>query len=138
MSSGLYKAVCYRCSYQGPVTANRCPQCQFPMILEPEGTPPGRRLESIFARQSVTEGAPPLPGVHTEKRKAQLMAEARRARIATRRHARAQPERDDLPAVDPGSVRIPRFRHGALKLTLFCASAVAAGALAAALQSGAL
>jgi hypothetical protein len=35
-------------------------------------------------------------------------------------------------------VRIPRFRHGALKLTLFCFSAVAAGVLAAALQSGAL
>jgi hypothetical protein len=151
MSSGLYKAVCYRCSHVGPVSANHCPRCHFPLILEPEGTPPGgRQIHEIFDRGSVADGAPPLPGVHAEKRKAQLMAEARRDRIATTRQPRAERERDHerdhedashlspFTADDPASVRIPRFRHGTLKLTLFCASAIAAGVLAAALQSGAL
>lgn len=145
MSSGLYKAVCYRCSYEGAGGAQRCPACQFPIILEPEGTPPrGRRLNDIFSRESVREGAPPLPGVHAEKRKAQILAEARRERIAT--HERRKLE---LPLPAPSSVatldslelesfKIPRFRTSPLKLALFCASAVAAGVLAAALQSGAL
>jgi len=141
MSSGLYKAVCYRCAYEGPGSDNGCPVCQFPMILEPESTPPGgRRIEEIFARDSVADGAPPLPGVHAEKRKAQLMAEARRERIATERTARLERHGDlALQAHDSfSSIRIPRFRHGALKMTLLCASAVAAGVVAAALQSGGL
>jgi hypothetical protein len=145
MSSGLYKAVCYRCSYEGPGAANRCPVCQFPMILEAEGTPPrGRLLNEIFSRESVREGAPPLPGVHVEKRKAQILAEARRERVVT-----SQRRKLDLPLPAPGSVatldrlelesfKIPRFRSAPLKLALFCASAVAAGVIAAALQSGAL
>jgi hypothetical protein len=141
MSSGLYKAVCYRCSYEGLGATNRCPVCQFPMILEPENTPPGRRVQDIFARGSVHDGAPPLPGVHAEKRKAQILAEARRERMATRKRRSL-----DLPLPAPvsgsldsvSSVRIPRFRTSPLKLTLYCASAVAAGVLAAALQSGAL
>ncbi|HWM84831.1 MAG TPA: hypothetical protein VNO33_03310 [Kofleriaceae bacterium] len=146
MSSGVYKAVCYRCSYEGQGSANRCPICQFPMILEPENTPPGgRSLGEIFPRGQMGAGAPPLPGVHAEKRKAQLMAEARRERIATQRHARMERSLD-LPLPAPGmvdlasasSVRIPRFRRGPLTLTLFCASAVAAGAVVAALQSGGL
>jgi hypothetical protein len=141
MSSGLYKAVCYRCSYEGRVSDNRCPVCQFAMILEPEGTPPGgRRLEEIYGRRSVTDGAPPLPGVHAEKRKAQIMAEARRERIETQRRARMEPP-PDVPrraSESMSAVRIPRFRPGVVKMTLFCASAVAAGAVAAALQSGAL
>jgi hypothetical protein len=140
MSSGLYKAVCYRCSHVAAVSATRCPACQFPMILEPESTPPGgRKLEEIFARGSVRDGAPPLPGVHAEKRKAQLLAEARRERTAIQRHAR-QPGVDELqhPLPTLESVRVPRFRHSALKLALFCASAVAAGVVAAALQNGAL
>ena len=141
MSSGLYKAVCYRCQFQGPGSDNRCPICQFPMILEPEGTPPGgRRIEEIFARDSVADGAPPLPGVHAEKRQAQLMAEARRERIATQRTTQLERTGDLEPQAHESmsSVRIPRFRHGALKMTLLCASAVAAGVVAAALQSGAL
>ena len=138
MSSGLYKAVCYRCAHVAPVTANRCPACQFPMILEPEGTPPGgRRIEEIFARDSLRDGAPPLPGVHVEKRQAQIMAEARRERVATQRHPR-QPRVSEFSPPEPESVKIPRFRYSTLKLTLFCASAVAAGVVAAAIQSGAL
>jgi hypothetical protein len=143
MSSGLYKAVCYRCSYEGRGTASGCPICHFPMILEPEETPAGgRSLESIFPRGSVRDGAPPLPGVHAEKRKAQLMAEARRERIASR--PMPQLERSDvltmgvLDVDDLASIKIPRFRRGALKLTLLCASAVAAGVVAAVLQSGVL
>lgn len=144
MSSGLYKAVCYRCSYEGQGTANGCPICHFPMILEPEETPAGgRSLEQIFPRGSVGDGAPPLPGVHAEKRKAQLLAEARAERRATRRVAHM--DRADVLTMDASldvddlaSFKIPRFRRGALKLTLLCASAVAAGVVAAVLQSGVL
>ncbi len=142
MSSGLYKAVCYRCAYEGPGSSDSgCPICRFPMILEPESTPPGgRRIEEIFARDSVADGAPLLPGVHAEKRQAQLMAEARRERISTQRSARLDRQGDPGPQAHESlsSVRIPRFRHGMLKMTLLCASAVAAGVVAAALQSGAL
>ncbi len=139
MSSGLYKAVCYGCSYEGEGSVSRCPVCQFPMIFEAESTPAGRKVEEIFARGSVSSGAPPLPGVHAEKRKAQLMAEARRERIATQRSALlAREGRSEWPS-PLQSMRIPRFPHGAaLKVTLLCASAVAAGVVAAALQSGAL
>jgi hypothetical protein len=146
MSSGIYKAVCYRCSYEGAGAAGRCPVCQFPMILEPENTPPGgRSLEDVFARRSVGDGAPPLPGVHAEKRKAQLLAEARRERIATQRTRKLElplpaPASGSaaLDSLDLASVKIPRFRRSPFTLLLFCASAIAAGAIAAALQSGAL
>jgi hypothetical protein len=153
MSSGLFKAVCYRCAYEGPGLANRCPACQFPMILEAEGTPPARRIDDILERVSMDAGAPPLPGVHAEKRKAQLLSEARQERRERDRRESALPPpipraSRPLPAVPPAShldldldlesVKIPRFRTSALLVALFCASAVAVGAVAAALQSGAL
>lgn len=142
MSSGLFKAVCYRCSYEGPGRDNRCPVCQFPMILEPESTPPGgRSIEDIFARASLRDGAPPLPGVHVEKRKAQMLAEARRERLESQRQGKLDfplPVADGAASLSLSSVKIPRFRYSALKWFLFCASALAAGALAAALQIGAL
>lgn len=168
MSSGLFKAVCYRCAYEGPGLASRCPACQFPMILEAEGTPPGRPIDDILARVSIGAGAPPLPGVHAEKRKAQLLAEARQERrdsdrrenalprqfpqVAERELYRRGPRRGPPPA-EPGSqpspavpaashldlgssVKIPRFRTSSLAVALLCASAVAAGVVAAAIQSG--
>lgn len=169
MSSGLFKAVCYRCAYEGPALANRCPSCQFPMILEAEGphrgssgrarimlstgsvegTPPGRRIEDILERVSIGAGAPPLPGVHAEKRKAQLLAEARQERRERERRvseSRRPAARVSLPLpaapvvseLDLESVKIPRFRTSPLLVALFCASAVAVGAVAAAFQSGAL
>ncbi|HTE51674.1 MAG TPA: hypothetical protein VK698_12560 [Kofleriaceae bacterium] len=107
------------------------------MILEPEGTPPGRLVEEIFARVSVGDGAPPLPGVHAEKRKAQLMAEARRARRDSDRPDRL-PLPLPAPELDFASIKIPRFRTSPIVVALFCLSAVAAGVVAAALQSGAL
>ena len=133
MSSGSYKSVCYRCSYEGRGAAGRCPLCQFAMILEPEGTPPrGRRLEEIFARESVSDGAPLLPGVHAEKRQAQILAESRRERMASQKTRRLELPLPGAASGGAGSIEMPRSRFSAVKLTLFCAAAMAVGAAAAA------
>ncbi len=97
-SIATYKAVCYKCSYVGVAgDAARCPVCQFPFIREAGAAPEvAPNLEGIFDRVSVRIGAPPLPGVDTGPRKAQLMAEARRRRIEQRRETlrvRAETER---------------------------------------------
>lgn len=154
MHSGTFKAVCYKCSYEGQEGQTRCPVCQFPVILEPEKSPPGGfRLEDILARKSVHEGAPPLPGVHAEKRQAQLNSERRRERRTSDQAARRSTE---LPLPAPPQVALPQpmpssrrprsvTRGGTVlptggvarvKLGLLCASAIAAGIIAAALQSG--
>lgn len=151
MYSTSLKAVCYQCSYEGHGQPTHCPVCNFPMILEPESTPPGgRRLSEIFSRTSVQTGAPPLPGVDPQKRQAQLMAEARRARLAQKRQApaaapdaasRAAAQVAPAPAqelADADAAPARRSWLGAFKVTLLCASAIAAGVLAAALQSSVL
>jgi hypothetical protein len=142
MYSAPFKSVCYQCSFEGRGEASRCPVCRFPMILEPENTPPGgQRLEDILARASVRDGGPPLPGVDAGKRKAQLLAEARRERRATARAAPGQRRkattRRELPLRAPTEVELP-IRRGirAIKYGLLCASALAVGVVAAALQSG--
>ena len=77
MYAVAYKGVCYQCSYEGRTDTSCCPVCRFPLIMEPENTPPGGfRLNDILDRPTLREGAPPLPGVDPGKRKAQLMAEA--------------------------------------------------------------
>ena len=142
MYSSSYKAVCYQCSYEGHGQPTHCPVCNFPVILERENTPPGgRRLSDIFSRGSVQAGAPPLPGVDPQKRQAQLMAEARRARLAEKRPPQVSatpeaPAHEAAPREAPAPAR--RSWLGALKVTLLCASAIAAGVLAAALQSSVL
>lgn len=81
-SGVFYNAVCYRCHYVGmEPDINRCPLCEFPIILEPaERSDQDVGVEEIFDRASVRLGAPPLPGLDPGKRKAQLLAEARRKR----------------------------------------------------------
>lgn len=119
------KAVCYKCSYVGRADGSCCPECSFPLIFEPEKTPAGgTRLEDIFARTSVHIGAPPLPGVDAEPRKAQLLAEARKRR-ATRRATTPSP-----------AAQAKKSRRHALKVALVCLSAVAAGVAAAVVHSG--
>jgi len=143
MYSGDYKAVCYQCSFEGSREVTRCPVCKFALILEPENTPAGgRRLASILSRPTVREGGPPLPGVDAEKRQAQLRAERRRVRRAssisatTTQHAR--------PTTQPlvGSTSMASEAHRSpwqtVKYTFLCVSAVAAGVVAAALQTGSL
>jgi hypothetical protein len=81
-SGVFYNAVCYRCHYVGmEPDITRCPLCQFAIILEPaEKAEQEVGVEEIFDRASVRLGAPPLPGLDPGKRKAQLLAEARRKR----------------------------------------------------------
>jgi hypothetical protein len=158
MYAVAYKGVCYQCSYQGRPDSetSTCPVCRFPLIMEPETTPPGGFvLSDILDRPTVRDGgAPPLPGVDPGKRKAQLMAEARKERmraISERQHiassvvehtslVRIRPE----PHPAPHAVRYPddvqyaipvNRRWVALKYGILCVSAIAAGILAAALQS---
>jgi hypothetical protein len=138
MYSGTFKSVCYQCSYEGTEEHTRCPVCRFPMILEPENSPPGGfRLDSILARATVRDGGPPLPGVHAGKRQAQLREEARRERRGSQVETRVR-RNLPLPAPpEPGSeLTIPiRRSWTAIKYGLLCASALAAGVVAAALQS---
>lgn len=164
MYAVAYKGVCYQCSYEGRTDTSCCPVCRFPLIMEPENTPPGGfRLEDILDRPTVREGAPPLPGVDPGKRKAQIMAEARRERVrataprldesAAEEHTvlvRARPTRRQplvqvpqphlqrvVPHPDDVTDGLPvKRRWTAFRYTVLCVSAVAAGILAAALQSG--
>ena len=165
MYAVAYKAVCYQCSYEGRTDTSVCPVCRFPLIMEPENTPPGGfRLEDILDRKTVRDGAPPLPGVDPGTRKAQLRAEERKERlraISDRQHeASAVVEHTSLVRVRPPRrqplVQVPQphlqrvvphpddVMDGlpvarswvALRYAVLCISAVAAGILAAALQSG--
>ena len=158
MYAVAYKGVCYQCSYEGRTDTSCCPVCRFPLIMEPENTPPGGFvLADILDRPTLREGAPPLPGVDPGKRKAQLMAEARRERfraVSERQHiasasvdhtslVRIRPPRSAprpaqrlVPHPDDVLDGIPIKRSWiALKYGVLCVSAIAAGILAAALQS---
>lgn len=144
MSSGDYKAVCYQCSFEGERDATRCPVCRFPLILEPENTPPGgRRVTQILSRSSVREGGPLLPGVDAEKRQAQIRAEQRRAV----RRTTSPPSQPAMPtqqlahaalSAHAAQAAVETDGRGwqALKYTFLCATAVVAGVIAAALQTG--
>jgi hypothetical protein len=124
-------AVCYQCSYQSDTPgSSSCPRCSFPLILQRDATPSGgTRIEDILKRQSVRAGAPPLPGVDAEKRQAQLLAEARQRRRAARLARGTElPEVSVMPMEEPSS--------STLRVMMVCASAVAAGVLAAMINSG--
>lgn len=121
------QAVCYRCKYVGQGNESRCPQCDFPLIMEHgrlQTVKPSVR--DIFDRTSVSINAPPLPGVDGRPRKAQIMAEARRKRLRWKQQARA--------------VTQPRQagRYARLKVTCAFVSALVAGLGAAVLMNGGL
>lgn len=91
--TGHFKAVCHKCHYVGfEPNTNSCVHCGFPIILERYESAQVA-LREIFDRSSVELGvnikAPPLPGVDPQKRKAQLLAEARR-RLRAESQARRQ------------------------------------------------
>jgi hypothetical protein len=151
-----YKGVCYQCSYEGRSDTSTCPVCRFPLIMEPENTPPGGfLLAEILDRPTLRDGAPPLPGVDPGKRKAQLLAEARRERMrsisAEQQAASSSLEHTSLVRIRPPRRQqqqslVPRPEEVvddipvdrtwvALKYAVLCVSAIAAGILAAALQS---
>ncbi len=121
-----FKSVCYKCSYVGlDATVARCPACQFPLIFEArrsEAFAPD--IERIFDRASVRLGAPPLPGVDTEPRKAQLLIEARRRRAARQR------------AASEAAILAEERKRSRRAVALACMSALVAGVAAALLMSG--
>jgi hypothetical protein len=118
-------------------------------------------LEDILARDRVrAESAPPLPGVDPEKRQAQIRAEARRERRVSQQQATVSQASPAAPvsAFSAVQVRLPlappvlqnprkHIRGGTsveggsagwarrVAIGVLCASAVAAGVLAAAFQS---
>lgn len=144
MKSTRFKAVCYQCSFEGRSETSLCPVCAFPVILEPENTPPGGfRLEDILDRGTVRDGGPPLPGVDPGKRKAQILAEARRERRATEQRPVRLPSATPLVSrenprkhIRGGTTVAPRSGLARSAVVgLLCVTALAAGVLAAALQS---
>ncbi|RMH42814.1 MAG: hypothetical protein D6689_07065 [Deltaproteobacteria bacterium] len=127
--SGDFKAVCYKCSYVGRAgQATHCPICRFPLIVE-AGAPPevAPMIEHIFDRASVHLGAPPLPGVDDGPRKAVLLMEARRRRIARQRRLETQRKLE-------AERRRARWTLGAVGVS----AGVVAGVVAALLVSGGL
>ena len=128
-------ATCYQCSFQSTtVSSSTCPECSFPLILEKDATPSGGiRIEDILKRQSVRQGAPPLPGVDAEKRQAQILAEARQARRA--RLAKGS-QVSEAPALEEiVEIALPA-EASTWRVAMVCFSAVAAGILAAMLHNG--
>jgi hypothetical protein len=123
-------AVCYQCSFTGVEAAAACPDCDFPLIMQSDLSPPGGiRVSDVLQRESLRLGAPPLPGVHAEPRKAQLLQEARKRIRDTRRlAAQAQQEEDSAEAT--------RSRRGSFwgLISVSCV-AVGFGIVAAALQN---
>jgi hypothetical protein len=119
-------AVCYQCSFTSDEGGSTCPDCNFPLIMQSELSPPGGfRIRDVLRRDSLRIGAPPLPGVDAAPRKAQLLSEARkRLRDAARSAARAQTE----PAVSEKR----NFLWNVLPLSCF---AVGFGVVAAAVQN---
>ncbi len=93
-------AVCYQCSFSSSEAGSACPECDFPLIMQSDLSPPGGiRVSDVLRRESLRLGAPPLPGVHAEPRKAQLLQEARkRIRDTRRMAAQAQEEEDTAEA----------------------------------------
>lgn len=83
-----------------------CPVCSFPLI---DGTISGLHVIDVLHRESVSVGGPPLPGVDTEPREAELLAKARRERHerglarGTLSPGVAKPMPSSLPSSPPSS-----------------------------------
>lgn len=122
----LYKAVCYRCNFEGAASATKCPNCSFPVILEAENTPPGgARIEDILRSNT---SRPRLPGVEREPTEAPIPIQAK---------ARPRDEPPRTPVDDtPPPPAIARRRWQGLKVAVLCSAAVAAGVLAAVIHQG--
>ncbi len=122
-------AVCYQCSFSSDEGGSSCPECSFPLIMQSELSPPGGiRVSDVLQRESLRRGAPPLPGVHAEPRKAQLLAEARK-RIRDTARLTAQAQVGDAQTAAPSK---QRSLSGLLSLSFM---AVGFGIAAAALQT---
>jgi len=126
-----HRAVCYRCHYKSMgASENKCPSCGFPLIHKSERQETvGMGVEEIFERASVRVGAPPLPGIDGRKRKAQLLAEARRARRSEHFAAARVLEQEQASVTS---------RYRAAKVTVAFVSAFVAGITAAFLVNGGL
>lgn len=122
-------AVCYQCSFTCNEGRSTCPDCSFPLIMQSDLSPPGGiRVSDVLRRESLRLGAPPLPGVDAEPRKAQLLMEARkRIRDTAYRAAQSQAEAE---------AKVAGAQRGGLwgLLSVSCL-AVGFGIVAAALQS---
>jgi hypothetical protein len=134
-----HQVVCYRCQYVGmEASSTRCPLCEFPLIVEALGDAVAQRVREIFARESVNDGAPPLPGVDAGPRKAQLLAEARKQRIADQRErSRQRPATRPRPATRCGTgTSIVTAQSSRLAVAFALTGALVAGLVAAVLVHG--
>lgn len=122
-------AVCYQCSFTCVEGGSSCPECNFPLIMQSELSPPsGIRISDVLQRESLRKGAPPLPGVHAAPRKAQLLMEARKRIRVAARDAQTQADAQEQAQTTGRS-------GGVRALVSISCFAVAFGIVAAALQS---
>jgi hypothetical protein len=94
------KSICFHCQFVAVgsnVGQSRCPVCSYPLITNLGGVALGTRdLEKLFAHATPApkHKVPPLPGVSSEKRQAQLLMEKRRAKAQARLEAQRAQERE--------------------------------------------
>lgn len=119
----LYKAVCYRCKYEGSTAATKCPNCSFPVILEAENTPPGGASLDDLLRSDASR--PRLPGVANDEL---VATEVPRVAEPPR-----TPQADAIPSPPPA--RSGR-RWQQIKVAAVCTAAIAAGVLSAVIHQG--
>lgn len=134
-ASPRFKATCYSCHYESlGALGTRCPECRFPLIAVPIAAE-ACEISDVLSRESISIGAPPLPGVDGTPRKAQLLAESRRRRRQTDTLRKVEESRKLRRAeTDREIARIDRRRHAVVTFAL--ASAAAIGALMAYVSVG--
>jgi hypothetical protein len=133
-----YKAVCFQCAYETEGAGeSRCPMCSYPFIMRSKkATEPVLKPDFGLGRAGgIVMPLPLLPGVHRDKRPAQLKQEARtEARRERALQSRVRPVTIERRRGGGTSVAPPVPATSRLAFAFLCVSAVAAGALAAVLQ----
>ena len=123
------KSTCFHCRYVGYASDSRCPRCSYPLIAKMGGGKLATRdLQWIFQHNApaAQHKAPPLPGVSTEPRQAQLLMEKRRARALAQLEAKRKQEAQE--AEEHASAR-RRARRRTLASLFAASAAVALGLL---------
>ena len=128
-----FKAVCYKCKYKtlSPPTNRSCPQCSFPLILQPLNQSVRLNVREIFDRTSVEVG-PRLPGLGNDAR-APLAAAPMAAGPMGPGMAMTMPEQ--ILAMEEQARAARRSRIQRISMTLAFVSAIVLGVAAAVVQS---
>jgi hypothetical protein len=126
------KSTCFHCRYVGFATDSRCPRCSYPLIGNMTGAKLATRdLQWIFQHNApaAQHKAPPLPGVSTEPRQAQLLMEKRRARALAQLEAKRKQEAQEAQEAEAHASARRRARRRTLASLFAASAAVALGLL---------